>query len=108
MRLGIFPRAVIVASCFWMVGGTFFIAKNIDNEATARATRHYNECLKHFSEGVDCWKSRETIYVAHTDKIQGGLWGFAASTAAAYLVVALVALALVYSSVKWVLRGRQT
>ena len=108
MRLGILSRAIIVVSCLWMAGGTFFIAKNIDDRATATATAFYADCSKIPNEGYDCWAARESVYRAHTDQIQGGLWGFAAGLAAIYLALGLILFGILYGSYRWILRGRKT
>lgn len=107
MRLGVLPRAIIVASAFWMVGGTFLIATNKAEEADAVATAHYEDCVQRSIEDYDCWAARQMIYEARTDKLAGGLWGFAASMAAIYLVLALIAFAAVYGSIRWTLAGRK-
>ena len=51
VRLGVVARTVIVASCFWMVGGTFFIANKVATEAQEAATVRYNDCVKTGPEG---------------------------------------------------------
>ena len=106
MRLGVLSRAVIVASCFWMLGGTFLIAMGIDDKATVAADAYYQDCVKNFGPQVNCWVGRQDVYHGHTIKIEGGLWGYAASMAAIYLALALVTLGAVYGAVRWVLAGR--
>jgi hypothetical protein len=100
------PRAIILASLFWMVGGTFFIAARMENSARKAANDYFDGCIKRVPEGFDCWAARDRIFEAHTDKLEGGLWGFSAMTAALILLLALIALAIIYGSVRWVLAGR--
>lgn len=104
MKLGVLGRTVIVASCFWMLGGTFFIAKDINDKATAAADRFYKVCTSvPKDEGGDCaaqWATRLDDF--------RGLWGSAVLDAAIILALALILLAAVYWSVRWILAGRQS
>lgn len=49
MKLGVLSRTIIVASCFWMAGGTFFIAKSISDKADAEAAALYKACTENQS-----------------------------------------------------------
>ncbi len=108
MRLNVVARTVIVASAFWMAGGTYLIAKNAEEGARATADARYKQCITpRPPEGYICWESWDKIYEGHTSKLEGGLWGSSATKAAIYLVFALIVFAVLYGSVRWVLAGRE-
>lgn len=107
MKLGVLARTMIVASCFWMAGGTFYFAQSKAADASVRASEYLDSCLERQIEDFDCWGARDQIYEAHTVQLAGGLWGFAAVQAALVLVMALVAFGLIYGSLRWILAARK-
>lgn len=106
MKLGALARTIIVLSCFWMAGGTFFIAQNKAADARAKASTFLDSCLTPPIGDFDCWAGRDRIYEAHTEQLAGGLWGYAAISAAFYLVLALILFGLIYGSARWILAAR--
>ena len=114
MRLGVLGRAVIVASCFSMAGGTLFFAIDADDEGRAAAAAAYKACMGlAYSENADgtldlsdCQKSRDVIHRSHTSELAGGLWGYAAIRAAVILALGLLAFAILYGSARWIAAGR--
>lgn len=89
-----------------MVGGTFFIAQGIDDDALAAANSASHDCAK-IAGDLNCSSVWGDVYHARTANIQYGLWGFSAAEAAIWLVLALILFAVVYWSVRWVVAGRK-
>ena len=113
MRLGVISRSLLVASGFWMVGGTFYFAQAKYAEAEKVADEFYVPCEDAQSvsgegptAGPSCWELRNNIVRARTVGLSGGLYGFAAFQAATVLAIALAMLATCYIALRWILAGR--
>lgn len=114
MKLGVLSRTLIVLSCFWMVGGTFYIAQRLDTEARAASKSFYEACYDLAIEGSplvgttdDCRTESDRRYEARTRLLEGGLWGFSASLAGFFLVGCLIVFGLIYGSARWIVAGRR-
>ena len=103
MRLGGVGRAVIVASCFWMAGGTLFIAGGIEDANLRAAQLASDECTK-ISGAANCSSVWNTVYYTREE---GGVWREAAVEATLLLVLALILFGAIYVSIRWVLAGRK-
>lgn len=107
LRLGLVSRLVIVASSFWMVGGTYFIAKARSDKGTAAANAFYRQCTSGpYHPEYHCSAGWLKIYNMYTGYSAWRLFGYSAELAAAYLALALILFAAVYGSIRWVLAGR--
>lgn len=114
MKLGALSRTIIVASCFWMAGGTFYIATNLDDDARAGSEAFYEACMGLVFEGSPtartpdyCRATRDQFYESRTSLLVGGLWGYASIIAAYYLLGALIVFGLIYGSIRWIVAGRK-